>query len=195
VADDPLGGDLAMHPQGEWGVSFWANADTQRVFYKDGALGEEPWILTNMSDAAARKGRFSSVSCVYVAQDRVYVAGTDAMSGDSQRVAAFDLMGNELFTFGATDWMKDDAFGSVTAMVETPSGILVLDGNYRALKLFSLTGEFVGQVENVDGLLGTDYPWPCAMGALPDGGVFIALTQAREDKSADELLLFRLTGL
>ncbi|HSK68734.1 MAG TPA: hypothetical protein VLA21_05685 [Candidatus Limnocylindria bacterium] len=195
VADNAVGGFLAMHPDGEWGVGYWANADTKRVTAQGGSLTEEPWILTGLSDPAARQGRFSNLSCVYVARDRVYAAGNDALSGDAQRVAAYDLEGNELLTFGAADWMKDDALGSVTAMAETPAGILVLDGNYRALKLFSPEGEFLGQVEDLDELLGTDYPWPCAMGTLPDGGVFIAVAQARDDESADELLVFRVTGL
>jgi hypothetical protein len=45
-----------------------------------------------------------------------------------------------------------------------------------------------------DDLLGTDYPWLSSMIASPDG-VLVAGAQEREDGSADELLIFKLTGL
>ena len=78
-------------------------------------------------------------------------------------------------------------------MVETPSGILVQDGNYRAFKLFSGQGEFLGTVEG-DELLGTDNPWLSSM--IPtDKGVLVAAAQSREDESGDELLIFKLSGL
>lgn len=43
-------------------------------------------------------------------------------------------------------------------------------------------------------LIGTSYPWLEDMQLLEDGSLLVALTQEREDESADELLFFRLTG-
>ena len=192
VQDNAISGDVALHPSGKWGVSFWANADTQKVTAVSGALTAEPWILTGLSDPAQRKGRFSSVSCVYISENRVYVAGNDAENGDVQRVAVYDLGGKELFTFGALEWTEDDALGSVTGIVETKNGILVLDGNYRAFKLFSKDGAFLGAAD-ADPLLGTSYPWLSSM--IPaDDGVYVAAGQRRADESCDELLLFKVSG-
>ncbi len=186
-----LSGDLVMHPSGEWGISFWANADPMRVSATDGILAEEPWVLSGISDAGTRQGRFSSISCVSISEDRVYVAGTDAQRADANRVAVFDLSGTELFSFGADDWTADDAFGSVTGIAEVPQGILVLDGNYRDLKLYTAGGEFIGKV-GCDALLGTSYPWPSSM-VPSENGVMIAVAQEREDKSCEELLIFEVT--
>jgi hypothetical protein len=77
LADNPISGNVVMHPGGKWGISAWANADTLRVTAKDGALTGEPWVLTNMSDPQKRTGRFSMVSCVAISEERVYVAGND----------------------------------------------------------------------------------------------------------------------
>jgi hypothetical protein len=192
LLDNSVSGDLVMHPDGKWGISFWANADPKMVRVSDGVLTEEPWVLSNLSDAENRKGRFSSISCVYISDKRIYVAGIDAEKGDAQRVAVYDLKGKELFSFGAEDWTRDDAFGSVTGIVETPNGILVQDGNNRALKLFSSKGVFIGTVDS-DKLLGTDYPWLSSMIGAEDG-VLVAAAQEREDQSCDELLLYEIKG-
>ncbi len=192
IQDNNISGNLVMHPGGEWGISYWANAEPKLIHAKDGVLTEEQWILSNLSDAQNRKGRFSSISCIAISNTRIYVAGSDAEKGEAQRVAVYDLDGKELFTFGAEDWTKDDAFGSVTGIVETSEGILVLDGNYRAFKLFSRQGEFIGTVDG-DSLLGTDYPWLSSM--IPvDDGVLVAAAQSREDESCDELLIYMIKG-
>ncbi|MHC1786923.1 MAG: hypothetical protein AB9880_07675 [Christensenellales bacterium] len=192
LEDNGLSGYLVMHPSGTWGLSFWVNADPMLVRAEGGKLKEEPWILANLSDPATRKGRFSAISCVAITDTRIYVAGTDALKGESQRVAVYDLEGQELLTLGAEDWTADDAFGSVTGLVETPAGLLVQDGNYRAFKLFSPQGLFLGEVES-DKLLGTDYPWLSSMIPGPEG-VLVAAAQSRQDESGDELLIFNLSG-
>ena len=191
--EQSLSGKLVMHPDGAWGITFWSNADPMIVRVEDGKLTEEPWALSNLSDAQNRQGRFSSISSLTITNDRIYVAGTDALNNDAQRAAALDLDGKELFDFGGKDWTEEDSLGSVTGIVETSSGILVQDGNSREYKLFSIDGAYIGSVGS-DDLLGTDYPWLSSMIASPDG-VLVAGAQEREDGSADELLIFKLTGL
>lgn len=63
----------------------------------------------------------------------------------------------------------------------------------RRLYFWSKDGNFIGVIQVKD-LLGTDYPWLEDMQLMEDGSVLLALTQEREDESADELMLFRLTG-
>jgi len=192
LMDNSVSGNLVLHPGGEWGISFWANTDPMMIHASSGTLTEEPWVLTNLSDAEKRKGRFSSISCVSISDKYIYVSGNDAESGDVQRVSVFDLDGKELITFGAEDWTADDAFGSITGIVETSNGILVQDGNYRSFKMFTREGKLLWSVE-CDKLLGTNYPWLSSM--IPTGdGVVIAAAQGRKDESCDELLIFMITG-
>lgn len=193
IKDNQVSGDLVTHPSGDWGLTFWANADPMHVTADaEGVLTKKPWVLSGLSDPAARKGRFSMISCVAISDDRVYVAGTDALEGDAQRVAVYSPEGEELFTFGSADWTADDAFGSVTGIIQTGDSILVMDGNYRAFKLFDLQGNFLGMAD-CDDLLGTDYPWLTSI--IPyDGGAIVAASQSRADESGDELLLFSIQG-
>ena len=193
IKDNSVSGDLVTHPSGDWGLTFWANADPMHVTANaEGVLTKKPWVLSGLSDPASRKGRFSMISCVAITDDRIYVAGTDALEGDAQRVAVYNLDGEELFTFGGADWTADDAFGSVTGIIQTGDSILVMDGNYRAFKLFDLQGSFLGMA-NSDDTLGTDYPWLSSI--VPyEGGAVVAASQSRADGSGDELLLFTLHG-
>lgn len=193
IKDNPLSGYLVTHPSGDWGLTFWANGDPMYVTPDaEGNLSAKPWVLSGLSDSAARKGRFSMISCVAITPDRIYVAGTDALEGDAQRVAVYDLDGEELFTFGGADWTADDAFGSVTGIIQTGDSILVMDGNYRTFKLFDLQGSFLGKADS-DDLLGTDYPWLTSI--VPyEGGAIVAASQSRADESGDELLLFSIQG-
>jgi len=193
IKTNQVSGDLVTHPSGDWGLTFWANADPMHITSDaEGNLTKKPWVLSGLSDSAARKGRFSMISCVAISPDRIYVAGTDALEGDAQRVAVYDLDGNELFTFGGADWTADDAFGSVTGIIQTGDSILVMDGNYRAFKLFDLQGSFLGKADS-DDLLGTDYPWLTSI--VPyEGGAIVAASQSRADESGDELLLFSIQG-
>ena len=193
IKTNQVSGDLVTHPSGDWGLTFWANADPMHITSDaEGNLTKKPWVLSGLSDSAARKGRFSMISCVAISPDRIYVAGTDALEGDAQRVAVYDLDGEELFTFGGADWTADDAFGSVTGIIQTGDSILVMDGNYRAFKLFDLQGSFLGKADS-DDLLGTDYPWLTSI--VPyEGGAIVAASQSRADGSGDELLLFSIKG-
>ena len=193
IKTNQVSGDLVTHPSGDWGLTFWANADPMHITSDaEGNLTKKPWVLSGLSDSAARKGRFSMISCVAISPDRIYVAGTDALEGDAQRVAVYDLDGEELFTFGGADWTADDAFGSVTGIIQTGDSILVMDGNYRTFKLFDLQGSFLGKADS-DDLLGTDYPWLTSI--VPyEGGAIVAASQSRADGSGDELLLFSIQG-
>jgi hypothetical protein len=187
-----ISGDVVMHPDGEWGISFWANSDPLIVKSANGTLTSEPWILANLSDDTLRKGRFSSISCISISQDRIYVAGNDVENGGTQRLAVYDLKGKELFTVGSNDWTADDGFSSITGIVETSKGFLVLDSNNRALKLFDKKGKFQGTAD-CDQLFGTNAAWLSCMIPAEDG-VLVAATQTRQDESADELLVFHVTG-
>lgn len=193
IEDNNIPGFLAMHPDGEWGITFWVNTDPKLVRVSEGKLTQEPWVLTNLYEETNREGRFSSISCVAITKTHIYAAGTDATKGDAQRVSVMDMEGKELFTFGAEDWSADDAFGSVTGIVETKEGILVQDGNYSDYKLFSHQGEYIGHVA-ADDLLGTDYPHLSSMIPTEDS-VLVAAAQSREDESGDELLIFKISGM
>lgn len=186
-------GDLVMHPSGEWGISFWVNSDTQKITNQNGILSSEPWILTGLNDDAARTGMFSMISEVEITEEHILVAGKSADETSDEKIAVYDYEGNQLMALGGSDISDPDCLGSITAMAETPNGIVAADGNMRRINFWTKEGTFIGAV-GVRELFGTSYPWLEDMQLLEDGSLLVALTQEREDESADELLFFRLTG-
>ena len=60
-----LDGYLTMHPQGEWGLCYWASSDVKRIAFTEDGMATKSWILTDLDDDEARQGRFSSSSIHY----------------------------------------------------------------------------------------------------------------------------------
>lgn len=187
-----LDGYLSMHPDGQWGLSYWGSSTVRKVTFTADGTAIKDWILTDLSDDAARKGRFSSVDTILVTDDHIFVAGADATTAYAVKIVMYDFDGNELAVFGSEDWMDASAFGSVAGIVETDNGIIALDGFYQSFKLFSKDGTFIGAV-GCDELLGTSYPWPLTM-TVSGSGALALLAQERADQSAVELLVFEITG-
>ena len=185
-------GYLVMHPDGLWGLRYWASSTIKKVTVANDGLVMKDWALHNPIGSASPLGRFSAVDYILITTDHIFVAGPDTSSAHPIRIAMYDLEGNELAVYGSDDWMSPAALGSVTGIVETRNGIFVQDGLYREYKLFVLDGTFVGAVR-CDELLGTNNPLPLAMTAT-DTGALAMLEQNRADGSATELLLFELTG-
>ena len=183
---------LAMSPEDQWGLSYWASYDVKKITFTPDGMATKSWALTGLDDDATRKGRFNSVSYITITPDAVYVAGTDVTANNATIIAKYDFDGNELATFGSADWSDDSAFGSVEGIVQTDNGILVMDGLYGDFKLFASDGTFIGYID-CDTLLGTDYPWLTTLVASGNGALAL-VSQEREDQSATELLVFEITG-
>jgi hypothetical protein len=183
--------DLVMHQSGEWGIAFWVNADPQKITVTDGILKAEPWVLTNLTKAETREGFFKMISDIRISDSHIIVAGSAADdSGEKIMVYVFD--GNELFTLENTREDKS-GLGHITGIAETPNGFVATDGNMRDILLWNPKGAYIGKVD-VKKLFGANYCWLEDMHLMDDGSFLVAISQERDDKSADELLFFRLTG-
>lgn len=186
-------GDLAMHPSGEWGISFWVNSDTQKITNQDGNLTSVPWILTGLNDDAARQGPFSMLDNVEISSQHILVAGKLATEDSNTKIIVYDYDGNQLLELGGTEISEPDNLGYITGMAETENGFVAIDGNMRCIQFWNKEGVHVGAIKAKD-IFGTDYPWLEDMQLLDDGSILILVTQERADESADELMFFRLTG-
>lgn len=186
-------GDLAMHPSGDWGISFWNSTDPQKVTNQNGNLTAEPWILTGLNDDANRQGPFSSIDNVEITQQYIMVAGKIADEDDATKIIVYSHDGNPLFTLGGGGSQHDDLLGFITGMAETENGFVAIDGNMREIQFWTKDGTHIGSIDS-DDLFGTNYPWLEDMQRLEDGEILVMLTQKREDHSAEEVLLFSFTG-
>ena len=185
-------GDLAMHPSGVWGISFWVNKDTQKISNQDGTLTEAPWILTGLTDDASRQGPFSMINDVEISDSHVMVAGNTAADNRTM-IIVYDLNGNQFLELGGAESGNPDYLGSITGMAETENGFVAIDGNARKIQFWSKDGTHLGAIAAKD-IFGTDYPWLEDMQLLDDGSLMLLVTQKRNDESANELMFFKLTG-
>ena len=183
--------DLAIHPSGTWGISFWVNSDPMKVTVGDGVMGEEAWVLKNLNKEEERVGLFSMISQIEVNDNHIIVAGKH-VEKESETIVVYDTNGNVLFTLADTETDRT-GLGSVTGVVETDNGFLATDGNMRQITLWNKEGAFIGQIAVKD-LLGASYCWLEDVQKLADGSIILAISQTREDQSADELTIYRLTG-
>lgn len=186
-------GDLVMHPSGEWGISFWVNSDTQKITNQNGNLTSEPWILTGLNDDTSRQGPFSMLDDVEISNQHILVAGKMATEEGDTKIIVYDYDGNQLLELGGTELSDPDNLGSITGMAETENGFVAIDGNMREIQFWNKEGIHIGTIQAKD-IFGTDYPWLEDMQLLEDGSILIMVTQKRTDESADELMLFRLSG-
>ena len=54
-------------------------------------------------------------------------------------------------------------------------------------------GNYVGAVKDKD-LFSTKYPWFCDSVLTPEGSIYSVMTDERQDKSADEVVVFQING-
>ena len=72
---------------------------------------------------------------------------------------------------------------------EFPKRMLISIG----ILIWSKDGTLLAEVDCYD-MFGTRYPWIEDMKVAEDGSVMVLMTQDRDDDSASELMVFRLTG-
>ena len=120
------------------------------------------------------------------------MSGTSDDKGQ-ETVWVFDTAGNQQFEFGNVEFSENGSLGSITDVVETANGFIAFDGNMRSILFYGGDGNLLATADDQE-LFGTSYPWISSATVMPDGSVLVALSEGRADDSADELLLYRLSG-
>lgn len=169
--------NVVMHPSGQWGVSWFSNPECQKVAFSGDSMTTTPLTFQGMS----------SVSSLSVGQNYIMAAGI-AEEDDCHKVFLYDPSGTPVMTLTGPDDL-----GSVTYVAETPNGFLAVDANMREILLWSTDGTYIGTADDGE-LFGTYYPWISHGTQLPDGSILILMTEERDDRSAMEVLVYRLSG-
>ena len=167
---------VVMAPSGQWGIS-WFSPECDKVDFSSGTMTTSSLTLQGME----------SVSSVSIGQNYIIASGF-AEGEDAHKVFVFDTNGAPVMTLTGPDDL-----GSVTYVAETANGFLALDGNMREIVLWAKDGTYIGTVGDGD-LFGTDYPWFAHGTQLEDGSILVIMTEERPDRSAMEVIAFRLTG-
>ena len=170
---------VSMHPSGTWGVSWFSSAECEKMTLSGGALKTEPIVFKEVD----------VISHLLIDEKHIYVCGS-AVDDSGHKVFVYDANGVLQMTLADSD---GGSLGSITFVAETTNGYLALDGNMRTVVLWTKDGTYIGEADGSD-LFGTSYPWFCSGTKLSDGSILVIMTETRADKSAEELLAFKLSG-
>lgn len=172
--------NVAIHPDGSWGISWFTGSDVLKLTFADGIMSTEQVTLPEVK----------SVSHVIIDKNgHMFVCGSSQSDGH-HRVFVY----NKNLELQAT--LQDDdgsGLGSVTFATSTENGFLIVDGNMRQIVLYTKDGTYIGAT-TLNKLCGTDYPWPCDASVTEDGSILVIMTDERQDMSADELVAFKISG-
>lgn len=173
---------VAMHPSGSWGISYFTSNEVEKISISDGIKTAEPMTLAEIK----------MINSVSINQNHILISGS-SVANEEHAIFVYDFDGNLLLTLGDKDFGEPDSLGSVTCVIENENGYFALDGNMRSIMLWNSNGEFISEIDDSD-LFGTNYPWMSAAAALSDGSKLIGMTEERTDKSADEFVIFHVSG-
>lgn len=168
-------------PGGTWGISWFVSGDDCELYsFQNGTLTGSPFPF----------GEVDTISQVCIDNNYILVSGSSKEDSEHY-LFVYDYSGELQLQLGG----EPDGFGlgSITYAVSTPNGFLALDGNMREVVLWSADGTWIGAVDDGN-LFGTSYPWIAAADVAEDGSILIVMSEERADESADEVLVFKLSG-
>ena len=172
---------LSVAPDGTWGISwFYSGDDCKRYSFSDGTAAASDFAF----------GEVDSISQITIDSNYILVGGSAKEDGE-QYIFVYDHSGAlQLKLAGEPDGF---GLGSITYAISTANGFLALDGNMREVVLWTADGTWLGAIDDEE-LFGTHYPWFAAADTAPDGSILIVMSEERADESADEVLVFKLSG-
>ena len=173
--------NFTVAPGATWGISWFSSGEECQLYaFNDGAL----------SGSAFPFPEVSTISQVCIDSNYIFVSGSSKVD-EEHYVFVYDYSGELQLQLGG----EPDGFGlgSITYATSTPNGFLALDGNMREVVLWTADGTWIGAADDGE-LFGTDYPWIAAADVAEDGSILIVMSDTRADESADEVLVFKLSG-
>lgn len=170
---------VVMDPSGTWGISWFNKPECEKLVLTDGILSTQDITFAELD----------SISRIFIDDSYIYVCGS-AEDGGGHKVFVYDHDGTYQMALAKSDGA---GLGSITFVAQTENGFLAMDGNMREVLLWTKDGIYIGSADDGD-LFGTHYPWFCGGCKLDDGSILLVMTEDRPDKSAMELIAFKLSG-
>jgi len=173
--------NFTLAPDGMWGVSWYSAGETCKRFglFSDNSI-LEPFPFNEVG----------SISALQIDENYVYVTGSPA-EGSGHYVYVYDH--NGAFKMKLEGEPDGFSLGAVKYVTGTENGFIGFDANMRTVILWSADGTWLGQAR-ADELFGADYPWISTADVADDGSILVGMSQLRDDESADEVLVFKLSG-
>lgn len=172
---------FTVAPDGTWGISWFVSGEKcERYVFQNSTLVGSAFPFYEVD----------TIGQVCIDSNYILVCGSSKDDGDHY-VFVYDHSGVLQMRLGGEPdgW----GLGSITYVTSTPNGFLALDGNMREVVLWTADGTWIGNADDSD-LFGTDYPWFASADLADDGSVLVVMADERPDQSADEVLVFKLSG-
>lgn len=171
--------DFAIHPSGTWGVDYFTSEECNIVTFSGDTYTTTPITFKEVD----------TIMHMNVDENNIYVCAN-----------AKDESGHKIFIYNKDGVLQKtlcdaegEGLGSVTFVAKSANGYIGFDGNMRDVLLWDNDGNFVAEISDSD-LFSTNYPWFCNSALLSDGSIITVMTEEREDKSATELIVFKVSG-
>ena len=175
---------VAMSPDCSFGISYFTSGDkTAKVTLSGDTLNVTPMPFNEVG----------TIMHINVSKDHIFVCGSSSDEEEKgHKIFVYDTDGN----FQMKLQKNEDAsfgLGSITFVADTDNGFMGMDGNMRSVEFWDKDGNYVGAVKDKD-LFSTKYPWFCDSVLTPEGSIYSVMTDERQDKSADEVVVFQING-
>ena len=175
---------ICMDPTGSFGISYFTSGDkTAKVTLSGDTLNVTPMPFNEVG----------TIMHINVSKDHIFVCGSSSDEEEKgHKIFVYDTDGN----FQMKLQKNEDAsfgLGSITFVADTDNGFMGMDGNMRSVEFWDKDGNYVGAVKDKD-LFSTKYPWFCDSVLTPEGSIYSVMTDERQDKSADEVVVFQING-
>ena len=171
--------DVVMHPSGTWGLNYFTENTCQKVTFAGDTYTTQDMIFEELD----------SIVYMTISDDTIFVCGY-AADESGHKAFVYDTQGALKATLCDED---GEGLGSITYITKTQNGYLGFDGNMRTVVLWDAQGNWVAEAEDGE-LFETNYPWFCSTTMLDDGSLLTVMTDERADRSATELIAFRVSG-
>ncbi|MDO5649212.1 MAG: hypothetical protein Q4G11_01305 [Gallicola sp.] len=184
-ADIKDGKKISMHKDGSWGVEYSVNLDNvSKISLDDSGTPTRTDLLLADDSGSQIQG---SIQKLMVMDDKIAVSGSPK-EGNGHLIGIYNNEGKLLLKL---EGREGDVLGSITGIVETPKGYIGADANMRTFVAWDKEGTYLGNVKD-EAVIGTDYPWMGSFFEAVDGSYYVIATDERQDKSCDEVLVFKI---
>ena len=177
-ATSPAKDEMAIAKDGSFGLNFFTKStDLKKANLETGETQE--FILTGDVTPI-------NVSEVMIDGDYIFMNGS-AEKDINLFVADYD--GNVIADLKDED---GSGLGSITFGMKLPDGYMGMDGNMREIVFWDNDGNWLGAAK-ASKVFGTSYPWISGFARIDDTSCYVSMSQERDDKSWDEVVVYKLT--
>ncbi len=175
-----------IHPSGSWGISYFGSGEAECE--KFNISNEEISAEVTTLDFSSLLDMIMNID---VDQNHIYVTEPTVNNDETESILVCNTEGEIELTLNP----EIENFGADTAVFisETENGYIALYELTCEVGFWTKDGEWIGSISGAE-LFGENVGSIGSAFRLSNGEIFIVITADREDKTAEETVVYKLTG-